>query len=110
MRREQVFWGWGEPGAGPSLPEHARGFLQERLGVSGEVVSPPPSSRPELPPSKLPRALRSLPGLRDDDEIRLLRAAGKSYLDLLAMRSGAMVDAPDAVVSPGSHGEVTGEG
>ena len=23
MRREQVFWGWGEPGAGPTLPEHA---------------------------------------------------------------------------------------
>jgi alkyldihydroxyacetonephosphate synthase len=39
VRRERVFWGWGEPGAGPSLPEHARGFLCEELGVSGEVVA-----------------------------------------------------------------------
>ena len=38
MRREQVFWGWGEPGAGPSLPEHARELLQGELGVSGETV------------------------------------------------------------------------
>ena len=38
-RREQVFHGWGEPGAGPSLPEHAGAFLQAELGVSGDVVS-----------------------------------------------------------------------
>ena len=41
VRREQVFWGWGEPGAGPSLPEHARELLQGELGVSGDVVSLP---------------------------------------------------------------------
>ncbi len=33
--REQVFWGWGEPGAGPSLPEHAEAFLREELGLDG---------------------------------------------------------------------------
>jgi alkyldihydroxyacetonephosphate synthase len=104
-RREQVFWGWGEPGAGPSLPEHAEGFLRETLGVSGEVVSPPPSSPPALAASRLPDSLRGLPRLRDDDEIRLLRAAGKSYLDLLSMRSGE-IDAPDAVVAPESPDEV----
>ena len=38
-RREQVFWGWGEPGAGPALPEHAKGFLQDMTGVSGDVHS-----------------------------------------------------------------------
>ena len=31
--REQVFWGWGEPGAGPELPEHADAFLREELGL-----------------------------------------------------------------------------
>ena len=36
--REQVFWGWGEPGAGPSLPEHAGAFLREELGLDGGVV------------------------------------------------------------------------
>ncbi len=34
-RRECVFWGWGEPGAGPSLPDHAAGFLRSELGVDG---------------------------------------------------------------------------
>ena len=44
--------------------------------------------------------------MRDDREIRVLRAAGKSYLDLLAMRSGACEDAPDVVVAPADHGQV----
>ena len=42
-RRECVFWGWGEPGAGPTLPDHAASFLRARLGVEGAVVSPPVS-------------------------------------------------------------------
>ena len=46
VRREQVFWGWGEPGAGPSLPEHALPFLREALGVDGAVVSRRSRSRP----------------------------------------------------------------
>ena len=41
MRREQVFHGWGEAGAGPALPEHAAALLRSELGVSGEVVSRP---------------------------------------------------------------------
>ena len=39
MRREQVFHGWGEPGAGPALGESGAALLRDRLGVSGEVVS-----------------------------------------------------------------------
>ncbi len=41
VSREQKFWGWGEPGAGPALPDHAAGLLREWLGVSGAVVSRP---------------------------------------------------------------------
>ncbi len=41
MRREQVFWGWGEAGAGPALPEDAEPFLREQLGVDGGVVARP---------------------------------------------------------------------
>ena len=33
--REQVFWGWGEPGAGPSLPAYADTFLGGELGLPG---------------------------------------------------------------------------
>ena len=38
--------------------------------------------------------------MRDDDEIRVLRTRGKSYLDLLAQRAGDFASAPDAVVAP----------
>ena len=41
MSREGVFWGWGEAGAGPSLPGHAAGVLRSALGVEGAVVSRP---------------------------------------------------------------------
>ena len=41
VSREQKFWGWGEPGAGPRLPDHAAGLLREWLGVSGAVVAAP---------------------------------------------------------------------
>jgi alkyldihydroxyacetonephosphate synthase len=107
MSREQVFWGWGEPGAGPTLPEHAKPFLQSELGVSGDVVSPPVALEDvELPPSRLPSGLRDAFDVRDDREIRVLRAAGKSYLDLLAQRAGRPPQVPDGVIAPRSHDEV----
>lgn len=106
MRREQVFWGWGEPGAGPSLPEHAREVLREELGVSGDVVSAPVALEDvSLPASTLPSALRerlsAVAEVREDVTSRVLRTRGKSYLDLLASRAGDFASAPDAVVAPG---------
>jgi alkyldihydroxyacetonephosphate synthase len=112
VRREQVFWGWGEPGAGPSLPEHAIGFLRDELGVSGEVVDRPVALegvrlRPAALDPALRRRLEDITGaVRDDREARVLRCRGKSYLDLLAQRSGACEDAPDAVVAPADHDQV----
>ena len=111
MSREQKFWGWGEPGAGPALPDHAGGELRERLGVSGEVVfSPVALAEVRLRAPVLAAGLRAaLEGavgtehVRDDREVRVLRAAGKSYLDLLAQRAGECEDAPDVVVAPASH-------
>jgi alkyldihydroxyacetonephosphate synthase len=114
VSREQKFWGWGEPGAGPALPDHAAGLLREWLGVSGAVVSRPVALgdvrlRPPAVPAELRAALEATVGaahVRDDPEARVLRAAGKSYLDLLALRAGAAEDAPDLVVAPGSHEQV----
>jgi alkyldihydroxyacetonephosphate synthase len=111
VSREQKFWGWGEPGAGPALPDHAAGELRERLGVSGEVVlSPVALAEVRLRAPVLAAGLRAaLEGavgtehVRDDREVRVLRAAGKSYLDLLAQRAGECEDAPDVVVAPASH-------
>src|SRR4051794_24155908 len=103
MRREQVFWGWGEPGAGPTLPDHAVTLLRDELGISGDVVSSPVDT-PAVPPSALSASLRerlaSVAEVRDDDEVRVLRTRGKSYLDLLAQRAGDLASAPDAVVAP----------
>jgi alkyldihydroxyacetonephosphate synthase len=112
VRREQVFWGWGEPGAGPSLSERATGFLRDELGVSGEVVARPVAledvrlREPALDPGLL-RRLEAITGdVRTDREARVLRCRGKSYLDLLAQRAGDCEDAPDAVVAPAGHDQV----
>jgi len=99
MRREQVYWGWGEPGAGPSLPEHAVELLRSELGISGELVSRPPTSLSLPAPRPVPD-LSAVAEVRTDDEIRALRTRGKSYLDLLAQRAGDFASAPDAVVAP----------
>jgi alkyldihydroxyacetonephosphate synthase len=114
VRREQVFWGWGEPGAGPELPAHATGLLRDALGVSGEVVDRPVAladvrlREPALDGGLLDRlrAVVGEAGVRTDREARVLRCRGKSYLDLLAQRAGDCERAPDAVVAPRSHDEV----
>ncbi len=110
--REQVFWGWGEPGAGPRLPEHAEAFLRDELGVPGGVVDTPVALEAvSLPEPRLPEALRreleTIVGtVRDDRSTRVLRCRGKSYLDLLAQRAGDCASAPDAVVRPADHEQV----
>ena len=113
-RRECVFWGWGEPGAGPSLPDHAAGFLRSELGVEGAVVSRPVALEEVRlrPPALARRGARAAGGdrgggrVRDDAAARVGRCRGKSYLDLLRQRAGDCEDAPDAVVAPGSAAEV----
>jgi alkyldihydroxyacetonephosphate synthase len=111
MRREQVFWGWGEPGAGPSLSGQALAYLRERLGIEGAVVDRPVAleevrlREPALDAGVRARLERIVGegAVRSDREARVLRCRGKSYLDLLAQRSGACEDAPDAVVAPADH-------
>ena len=110
-RRESVFWGWGEPGAGPSLPDHAAGFLRSELGVEGAVVSRPPALedvrlRPPALPEPTRARLAAIAALRDDPAARVGRCRGKSYLDLLRQRAGDCEDAPDAVLAPGTAAEV----
>ena len=48
----------------------------------------------------------SAPILRIDDRARLLRAGGKSTLDLLRRKDSGVQDAPDAVLLPGSDDEI----
>lgn len=110
----ELSWsGWGDPAQAASLPETMRALLRDGLGVSEE--NPAPASIAELQLE----AVRLDPGLRaelsavvgagharDDHATRARHALGKSTLDLLLLRSGRPLPAPDLVIEPGSHEEI----
>ena len=53
------WWGWGEDGHDPNLPEEATFLLQTQLGISGgERRSPVPFEQVRLPEPRLPAPLR----------------------------------------------------
>ena len=105
------WWGWGERDT--TVPPGLAGLLREELRIP---LVPSAVGRPQLPalaPSalegdRLLAELRDLCGagaVRTDDERRVRHAGGRSYLDLLALRSGEIA-VPDAVVSPAGEDEV----
>jgi alkyldihydroxyacetonephosphate synthase len=108
------WWGWGEDGAGVTLPESAAGLLRAELGADGTAPL-----RPELAEVRLPEpTLESEVGSRlaavvgkanvlADREVRVAHAVGRSYPDLVKLRAGDAGSAPDAVVLPGSAAEVS---
>jgi alkyldihydroxyacetonephosphate synthase len=108
------WWGWGEDGHAITLPEPAMAMLYQELGVD-------PATRRErvaleqvrLPKQRLPASVRErLAGvvgaanLIDDHAARVAHAAGRSYPDLVRLRSGDGASAPDAVALPGSADEI----
>ncbi|MBC7374756.1 MAG: FAD-binding oxidoreductase [Frankiales bacterium] len=102
--------GWGDPARRTGLPPHATAWLVDALGPAAAT---PPSGPPALRASAADhadlQALRDCVGVENvlvDDDSRLLRAAGRSYLDLLALRTSAELAGPDAVVLPGSAEQV----
>ncbi|MDQ6777718.1 MAG: FAD-binding oxidoreductase [Actinomycetota bacterium] len=105
--------GWGNPADAVQLPEGAEELLQRALGVRGpsavavdlDAVRLPDAS---LPPTALPRLTAALgdPNVREDREARIRHTRGKSTPDLLRIRAGEADDAPDAVLTPGTHDEV----
>src|SRR3954453_16995758 len=104
---------WGDPEQAKPLSDGIRNLLTQALGV-GDV--PLPELDPEqvkLRPSALSPAdrdaLADIVGAKNcgvDDGARLLRAGGKSTLDLLRRRDPGVQDAPDAVLLPGDEDEV----
>ncbi len=123
---ELTIQGWGPPPAGNStaaaadrapaleavLPKAARRHLARELGWTPRSTPPVPVAEIQLPPSRLPGTARAaLAGLLGEENVltdresRLLRAGGKSYLDLLRRRAGDASDAPCAVVLPGTTEE-----
>ncbi len=92
-----------------TVPAAARRHLARELGWTPRHTPPVPVPEIRLTPPRLTQAtldaLSALLGeenVRTDRESRLLRAGGKSYLDLLRRRAGDASGAPDAVVLPGT--------
>ena len=106
---QMKWWGWGNPERRVELGPTAIAALHSELGEAEpaervrleEVVIPPP--RP------LPSAIAEAVGpaaVLTGHEHRVRRAAGRGYPDLVRLRTGRLDEAPDAVVLPGSVGEV----
>ncbi|ADT98862.1 alkylglycerone-phosphate synthase [Mycolicibacterium gilvum] len=104
---------WGDPDAAKPLSPGIRSLLHQALGIDGTPLDEPTLDQVRLRPSALS------PGDRDglsaiigaehvtvDDRARLLRAGGKSTLDLLRRRDFGVQDAPDAVLLPGGEDEI----
>ena len=104
---------WGDPDEAKPLSEGIRSLLTQALGVTGSPEAELEADQVQLRPSALTAAHREAlaaivgPGhCRVDDQDRLLRAGGKSTLDLLRRKDSGLQDAPDAVLLPGTDDEV----
>jgi len=100
--------GWGDPARRHGLPPHAAAWLTRTLGTTTPSHPVTPALADATLPEPARTALAAVVGadhVRTDAEARLHHAAGRSYLDLLALRSGS-VDAPDAVLLPADATEV----
>lgn len=104
---------WGDPDAAKPLSDGIRSLLKQALGVEESTVPAPTADEVRLRPSALSDAdrdgLSSIVGAEYcsvDDRGRLLRAGGKSTLDLLRRKDSGVQDAPDAVLIPGSEDEI----
>jgi alkyldihydroxyacetonephosphate synthase len=104
---------WGDPAAAKPLPDGIRTLLKQALGVDAAPDAERTPDQVRLRPPALSdadrTALSRIVGAahcRSDDVGRLLRAGGKSTLDLLRRRDDGVQDAPDAVLLPGDEDEV----
>ena len=103
------WWGWGDPDRRLELPAAGVAALREELGVQPEdAVEPVSLEQVSLPdPRPIPEAVTSAAGeVLDGAEDRLRRAAGRSYPDLVRLRTGRLELAPDAVLRPADSAAV----
>ena len=101
---------WGDPAEAKPLSESIRSLLKQALGVEDSTTAELEPEQVRLRPSALSPAdregLAAIVGAEYcgiDDRARLLRAGGKSTLDLLRRKDSGVQDAPDAVLLPGSE-------
>ena len=110
MPAEFKWWGWGDAERRESVPEATQAALRSELGIEpGDAREPVALGQVELPAARsIPDAVRTAGGgdLLSGDEDRIRRAAGRSYPDLVRLRSGKLELAPDAVAVPSSAEQV----
>jgi alkyldihydroxyacetonephosphate synthase len=104
---------WGDPAAAKALSEGIRSLLKQAVGLQDSDQPDIDADQVKLRPSALSPAHKdALAGIvgaercRTADRDRLLRAGGKSTLDLLRRKDPGVQDAPDAVLLPGNDVEV----
>lgn len=104
---------WGDPAAAKPLSDGIRTLLEQALGVDGVPGTELAADQVRLRPSALSDterdALAAIVGEANcisDDYGRLLRAGGKSTLDLLRRKDSGVQDAPDAVLLPADEDAV----
>lgn len=104
---------WGDPAAAKPLSDGIRALLKQALGIEQSGIPDITAEQVTLQPSRLSAtahdALAGIVGAghcRVDDLDRLLRAGGKSTLDLLRRKGTGVQDAPDAVLLPGTEEEI----
>ncbi len=108
------WWGWGEDGHAVALPPAAEALLRDGLDTDPAARRPPVAlDEVSLPDSRLAAAARErlvaavgAEHVRDAREDRIGHAVGRSYPDLVRIRSGDASSAPDAVVLPDSAEKV----
>ncbi len=103
------WWGWGDPERTIELGPDALDALRSELGEA-EPARRATLDQLALPaPEPLPGSVADVVGesaVLSGSEDRVLRAAGRSYPDLIRLRCGRLDQAPDAVVLPASADEV----
>jgi len=104
---------WGDPAEAKPLSDGIRSLLKQAVGLEESTTAELEPDHVRLRPSALSPAdregLAAIVGAEYcgiDDRARLLRAGGKSTLDLLRRKDSGVQDAPDAVLLPGSDEEV----
>ena len=104
--------GWGVDADRVTLSDQVLGLLRQGLGIE-PVPTTLAAEQLEVPDSRLPpevgEALAARLGadqVRTDRDSRLVHVGGKSTVDLWRRRAGDASAVPDAVLLPGSHGEV----
>ncbi|MAE68964.1 MAG: FAD-binding oxidoreductase [Gemmatimonadetes bacterium] len=103
---ESRWWGWGSPGRAYPLPESARDYLVRALDLPGRWPRHENIETVELPPVRFGRndlaSVAASCTLLSDTATRVRHAMGRSFRDLVRLRSGRLPVAPDCVAFPGS--------